>query len=233
MDLGNGKTEVNVTQMPNVELWKSPPLGDLRFPNHRVVDLEITGSADGVCVVDVQRRSPPIVVFQKPGGLLGELFGRQARSPSTTDDKQETQTEFSDWQWDRVFPILDQAQLDEFVKRIDVSVKLDTKINDRLDGPNGIPEIDFDTQMAVVIVNYGSRSKPPIVTQVKCEELPPQLTEGSGSEHRVWIDVSIPRWVPDKTYLIDEAGRTSGSFRLVVFRKPDGFDSLNFRYTQL
>lgn len=233
VDLGNGKTEVNVTQMPNIDLWKSPPLGDRGFPSHRVVDLEIVHSADGVCLVDVQRRSPPIVVFQKPVGLWGKLFGGEANSPSTADDKQEVKTEFSDWQWDRVFPILDQAQLDEFVQRIDVPVKLDTKLNDRLDGMNGVPEIDFDTQMAVVIVNYGSRSKPPIVTQVKCEELPPQVTEGSGSEQRVWIDVSIPRWVSNNTYLIDEAGRSPGSFALVVFQKPDGFDSLNFRYTQL
>ncbi|MGI9469653.1 MAG: serine/threonine protein kinase [Rubripirellula sp.] len=64
VDLGNGKTKVNITQMPNVDLWKSAPLGDLRIPNHRVVDLEIANSAGGVCVVDVQRRSAPIVVFQ-------------------------------------------------------------------------------------------------------------------------------------------------------------------------
>ena len=45
-------------------------------------------------------------------------------------------------------------------------IKLDTGINDKLHGPNGIPKIDFDTQMAVVIVNLGSQSKPRIVTKV-------------------------------------------------------------------
>ena len=233
VDLGSGKRQVHVTQMPNVELWKSPSLGELDFPNHRVIDLEIINDAEGVCVVDVQRRSPPIIVFQPPGGLLGKLLGRQTQVPSLEDDQQETLTDFSDWQWDRAFPILDQAQLDEFCQRIELPNKSDATNKEKSVKVNAVPEIDFDTQMAVVIVNYGAQSKPPIVTQVKCEELPPQLTEGSEREQRVWIDVSIPSWVPDKTYLIDEAGRTSGSFTLVVFPKPDGVDSLNFRYTQL
>ena len=108
----------------------------------------------------------PRLLYSKTGWFVGELLGGQAKSPSTPDDKKETQTEFSDWQFDRVFPILDQTQLDEFVQRTNVPVKLDTGINDKLHGPNGIPKIDFDTQMAVVIVNLGSQSKPRIVTKV-------------------------------------------------------------------
>ncbi|MDB4749550.1 protein kinase [Rubripirellula sp.] len=233
VDLGNGKTQVNVTHAPNVGLWESPPLGKLQFPSHRVVNLEMIESADGVCVVDVQRRSPAIVEYDAPGGMLEKLLGGKTNSPRNTVELQETQTEFSDWQLDRAFPIFDQAQLDKFVRRIEVPIKTDTKNYENLDESNRFPKIDFETQMAVVIVNFGSRSKPSIVTQVKCEELGPELTESSGSEQRVWIDVSVPKWVPNQSFLMDESGRTSGAFTLVVFQKPDVFDSLNFRYTQL
>jgi tRNA A-37 threonylcarbamoyl transferase component Bud32 len=217
VDLGNGKVELNVWQAPNVDLFKSPREGQRDLQNHRVTRLEYE-QMRGQCVVDFQKRASAVLHVDPASGILGKMSGRHTQSKIGNIERQKVYTEFSSWQWERAFPIFNNAQLNEFFQRTQQAPPL---------------EIDFDTHLAVVVVSYGTQATAPMVDQVRCEEIPAQLTMGAGTQKRIWIDFDIPTRWPDEALSIDESGRASGRFSLISFQKPDSFESLNIRFRSL
>ena len=153
------------------------------------------------------------------------------------------------WDGDSCFPIYTQSQLDQFIDRIPLELPVLNVATDLSPGdrsrlypelttlPNEeplinqdpllkLPNINFDTHFAMVMLNYGTLTSVPIVECVKYEERPAS-TPMEDWTNRVWIDVTMPA-----LYYDESCADRMGTYRLVVIPNPGTYGSLNFRFSQ-
>ena len=246
----NGLPTLAITTARNGNYWQGPTLGfrESMFASPEIDSIShislieripVTMEYRGVC-----RMSHPIEPSSRMKGMRAQnrlqMDERHAFLPATMWFNSSVGKEADRWEDDSCFPIYNQSQLVEFIDRIPLELPV-LKVTDALwqgrypDRANEeplenedplleIPEIDFNTHFAMVILNYGTLTSVPIVECVQYEEAPVHMKDWT---NRIWINVDVPQLYQDET-----CPRHMGTYKLIVIPNPGTYGSLNFRFTQ-
>ena len=247
----NGFSSLAITTARNGRYWHGPKLGfcESMFASPdgiQLTQIEVTRSYRGVC----RMNHPELAVGMAGMGMLGGRLDPEGMrmvglfQPATMWFNPSVGQEDDQWEDDSCFPIYNQSQLEKFIDRIPRELPVlyaATKLVEpvRTEWPNEeplknqdpllkIPDIDFNTHFAMVMLNYGTLTSVPIVECVQYQERP-AVEKGKMGDwtNRIWIDVEIPQ-----LYYNETCPSFMGTYKLIVIPNPGTYGSLNFRFSQ-
>ena len=247
----NGRYWQGPTLKFRESLFASPEI-DSNLNGVRVERIPITMQYSGVCRMTHPMGANPMEMGTAMDRRMSEIGdGGKARLllPATMWFNSSLVQQADRWDDDSCFPIYTQSQLDQFIDRIPLELPVLNVATDLSGGdrsrlypelttlPNEeplknqdpllkLPNINFDTHFAMVMLNYGTLTSVPIVECVKYEERAGS-TPMEGWTNRVWIDVTMPA-----LYYDESCSDRMGTYRLVVIPSPGTYGSLNFRFSQ-